>query len=76
MDMLWAVGGVTSYVYLSENCCTNNVWYKVNSIKCLFVAMNKLLSLFSCRTWYLRNWIADWWVDYIYLRQRSPTMCT
>ena len=28
--------------------------------------------LCACRSWQKRNWIADWWRDYIYLKQRSP----
>lgn len=28
------------------------------------------------RSLFFRNWLNDWWLDYIYLRQRTPIACT
>ena len=34
-----------------------------------------LVSISVFRTFRNRNWIHEWWLDYIYLKQRSPICC-
>lgn len=29
-----------------------------------------------CRSMFHRNWISDWWDEYIYMRQRTPIPST